>query len=741
MPSRLVRIVNVCIAVFMLFVVIAVYRYAIRPLPQTSGEMTAPVRAPATIKRDVRGVPHIEASSWQDAIFLQGYVTAQDRLWQMDGLRRFSAGELAEVFGPRMLANDERSRRMRIKAVAEAHAKHLSASEQSVLTEYARGVNYFIDTHRGDYSLEFSIPGNSYNPRAWSITDSILVGLAMFRDLTDGSRFELAKGTLAGMADPAKMKVLFPPVQGGYVNPGSNAWAVSGAHTASGKPILANDPHLAYSIPGPWHLVHLKAPGLNVAGAALPGVPCIITGHNDQIAWGVTNLETDVLDLYAEQMDQRNGHYLFREKLEQAELDREMVGVKGGNSVNVDVWVTRHGPIVDERNGKAYAMRWDAMDGFGFPFFDIDRAENWEEFRSALSHYWGPAQNFVYADKAGHIGYQAAGRVPVRRGFDGDMPLDGASGSYEWDAYVPFDQMPSQYDPPSGIIATANQNPFAPEFAFRVDGNFSDRYRVQQIRNLLARKSRLDVEDMLTIQKDVYSEYDYLLAQQVIAAFTKRGSKEEIAHQAIDVLRNWNGQMEKDQAAPMITELLSRGLGEALVISIVLPRPIKGIPNIRPRPQIIEQLLRDRPTGWISKDNWDGWLLDNFVHALNAGRREQGMPVSRWRWGGMLRWKIEHPVGGRLPFIDRFFNIGPVEMSGSGTSVKQTTAVIGPSERMVVDLGNLENSVQNLMAGESGFVASAHYKDQWDAYYAGKSFPMQFERIDAKDVLRVRPER
>jgi len=725
----------------MLFVVIAVYRYAIRPLPQTSGEMTAPVRAPATIKRDVRGVPHIEASSWQDAIFLQGYVTAQDRLWQMDGLRRFSAGELAEVFGPRMLANDERSRRMRIKAVAEAHAKHLSASEQSVLTEYARGVNYFIDTHRGDYSLEFSIPGNSYNPRAWSITDSILVGLAMFRDLTDGSRFELAKGTLAGMADPAKMKVLFPPVQGGYVNPGSNAWAVSGAHTASGKPILANDPHLAYSIPGPWHLVHLKAPGLNVAGAALPGVPCIITGHNDQIAWGVTNLETDVLDLYAEQMDQRNGHYLFREKLEQAELDREMVGVKGGNSVNVDVWVTRHGPIVDERNGKAYAMRWDAMDGFGFPFFDIDRAENWEEFRSALSHYWGPAQNFVYADKAGHIGYQAAGRVPVRRGFDGDMPLDGASGSYEWDAYVPFDQMPSQYDPPSGIIATANQNPFAPEFAFRVDGNFSDRYRVQQIRNLLARKSRLDVEDMLTIQKDVYSEYDYLLAQQVIAAFTKRGSKEEIAHQAIDVLRNWNGQMEKDQAAPMITELLSRGLGEALVISIVLPRPIKGIPNIRPRPQIIEQLLRDRPTGWISKDNWDGWLLDNFVHALNAGRREQGMPVSRWRWGGMLRWKIEHPVGGRLPFIDRFFNIGPVEMSGSGTSVKQTTAVIGPSERMVVDLGNLENSVQNLMAGESGFVASAHYKDQWDAYYAGKSFPMQFERIDAKDVLRVRPER
>jgi penicillin G amidase len=737
--KRVVRVVNVSIAVLLLVTAAAVYWYAIRPLPKTSGDITAPIGRPAVIKRDAQGVPHIEASSWQDAIFLQGYVTAQDRLWQMDGLRRYSAGELAEIFGTALLPADERSRRMRMRTIAETDVRQLSPADRAILDEYARGVNYFIDTNRGDYSLEYSLPGHIYDPRPWSVTDSVLVGLAMFRDLTDSSKFEFAKGGLMAIVDPAGVRTLFPAIEGQFVGMGSNAWAVSGAHTADGKPMAANDPHLSYGIPGAWYLVHLKAPGLNVSGAALPGVPCVITGHNEQIAWGVTNLSADVLDLYAEQMDERTGRYLFRGKAEHAQLDRQTIRVRGGQAIEVEVWVTRHGPVVGSENGKTYSMRWSAMDGFSFPFFDIDRAQSWQQFRTAVSRYWGPGQNFVYADRAGNIGYQAGGRVPIRRGFYGDVPLDGASGQYEWDGYIPFGAMPSEYNPTSGIIATANQNPFPPDFAYKVDGNFADTYRVQQIRALLCARRGLTVRDMLAVQKDVYSAYDHFLAQQVVALSDRHGSNERMAHEAVDILREWNGQMDKDLAAPAITELLSREIGRNLVQALVSRSGSMNLPDIRPRPQVIEQFLRERPQGWVAHDDWDQWLSERLAAALESGRREQGSAASKWRWGKMLRWKIEHPVGRHLPGVGRFFNIGPVEMSGSGTSVKQTTAVVGPSERMVVDLGDLDRSVQNLVSGESGIVASAHYKDQWRAYYVGTSFPMQFEHVDAKQVLHVKP--
>ncbi|HLI63318.1 MAG TPA: penicillin acylase family protein [Terriglobales bacterium] len=749
------------IAVLIVLIAAAVYWYTIRPLPKTSGEIIAPIHAPATIERDARGVPHIEASSWQDAIFLQGYATAQDRLWQMDVLRRFGAGELAEVFGPAAVSADERSRRMRMRAIAQFAASQLTPEAHAVLVEYARGVNYFIDTHRGDYSLEFSLPGHQYDPQPWSVTDSMLVGLDMYRDLTDKSRFKFEKGKLLATAkDPAKIRTLFPPVEGAYVSPGSNAWAVSGAHSADGKPMAANDPHLAYGIPGTWYLVHLKAPGLDVSGAALPGLPCIITGHNQQIAWGVTNLQSDVIDLYVEQLDDRTGRYTFQGQPQQAQRDREFVGVRGGKPVELDVWITRHGPIVLQEEGKSYSMRWSATDGFSFPFFDIDKAQNWDQFRAALSGFWGPPQNFVYADGAGNIGYQAAGRVPIRRDFDGDFPLDGASGKFEWDGYIPFDQMPSIYNPASGIVATANQDPFPPDYPYHVGGDYSDKYRIEQIRALLSKKPKLTVDDMLAVQKDVYSAYDYFLAQQVIAAARHAGGNQEL-RAVVSVLEHWNGQMDKDEAAPMMTELLDQQLGRMLVMSATLPaepapaaKPSTSAakagghyrlaaapsPSIVPRPQAIETLLRERPPGWVANDDWNTWLMQNFAAALARGRLLEGTPVSKWRWGRMHEWNLAHPVGKQLPLVNGFFDIGPVEMSGAGTTVKQTTTALGPSERMVVDLGDLDKSVQNLVTGESGFVASGHYKDQWPAYYTGKSFPMQFDHVEAKEVLRVRPE-
>jgi penicillin amidase len=740
------RIVNLGIAAIAILFLGVVYWLVVRPLPKTSGEITAPISAAATIQRDARGVPHITAASWQDAIFLQGYATAQDRLWQMDGLRRYAAGELAELYGPQYAATDERTRGLRMRAMAEANVARLSPEDREIMVQYARGVNYFIDTHRGNYSLEFSIPFNSYDPRPWTLTDSTLVGLLMFRDLTDSLAADMERGAILNLgADPAKFHVLFPATEGGAVNPGSNAWAVSGAHTADGKPMVANDPHLRYSVPGTWHLVHLQAPGLNVSGAALPGVPCVITGHNENIAWGVTNLSADVLDVYAEQIDMQTGQYVFQGKIQQAQLDRQTIAVKGGKAVMLNIWVTRHGPVFTE-NGKTYSVRWAAADGFGFPFFKINHAKNWNEFRAALEPFWGPGQNFVYGDRDGNIGYQATGRVPIRRNFEGDVPLDGASGDFEWDGYIPFDQMPSVYNPASGIIATANQNPFPKDYAYRVGGNFADTYRVQQIRALLGAKAKLTVEDMLAAQKDVYSAYDLFLAREAVAACAKLGRpvKDALLNSAVDVLSKWNGQMEHDQAAPAIAELLSEQLRLSL-LKLLLPQA-KETPDFPPRPQVLEALLRERPHGWVPNDNWDEWLVSAFARALREGRARLGSAVTEWRWGYLLHWKFEHPVLKALPPVEWFFDAtyqrkaGPFEMSGSSTTVKQTTPVLGPSERMVVDMGDFDRSVQNLVLGESGFISSSHFEDQWPAYYYGKSFPMQFGHVDAKDVLRVTPQ-
>jgi len=766
------RILNVVIALVVVLIAIAVYWYAFRPLPKISGEMTAPIQAAGVIRRDARGVPHIEASNLDDTLFLQGFATAQDRLWQMDSLRRFGSGELAEVFGPAARPTDEKSRRMRMRAIAESNVQRLRPADRAEMVAYARGINFYIETHRGNYPLEFSLPGHQYDPRPWTLTDSMLIGLVMTRNLTDSSEFEFNKGTLLLQgADPARLRTIFPATQGGSLSPGSNAWAVNGAHTVTGKPITANDPHLAYGIPGTWHLVHLKAPGLNVSGAALPGVPGVITGHNEQIAWGVTNLEGDVMDLYEEQLDARTGRYIYQGKAEQAKLDREVIGVRGERPVELDVWVTRHGPVVAYGNGRSYSMRWSAAEGFGFPFLDIDRAQNWEQFRAALRSFWCPGQNFIYADRAGNIGYQGTGSFPIRRDFSGDVPLDGASGKFEWDGYIPFDQLPSVYNPASGIVATANQIPFPPGFPYTVTGSFADEYRIRQIRARLNAKPKLSLEDMLAIQKDVYSGFAHFLAREILAAATKHPSNDPLIREAVRVLTSWDGQMDKDKPAPYIAELLDEQLGASLTGSLTptsettrlkirgqqpaavpektggLPKgapamTIKGPPpHILPRPQVIEHLLRQKPQGWVPNDDWDAWLIENLSSALAAGRAKQGSPVSKWKWGRALQWTLAHPIGKNLPVVAGYFDIGPVEMSGSGQTVKQTTATLGPSERMVVDLADLDRSVQNLVTGESGNIASAHYKDQWDAYYVGRSFPMQFNQVDAKDALRVNPER
>ncbi len=746
--NRLLKYINIAIAVLVLLAACGVYWIAWRPLPQTSGTIRASVTHKVTVSFDSLGEPHIASANQDDLLFAQGYVTAQERMWQMDGLRRLSAGDLSEIVGPAGLQSDREARWLRLRRIAEDACVTMPAEDRAALDAYARGVNAYLAGHRGRLPLEFTLLG--YQPRPWSAVDSVLIGLHMFRNLTTTYPDEILKQTMIEGGDPAKVNFLFPvrtghelppgalqPV-GAEVQPGSNAWAIAGAHTASGKPIVSSDMHLEFSIPGIWYLVHLQAPGWNVAGVSLPGTPGVIVGHNDRIAWGVTNLHYDVQDLYVERFDSRTGRFEFRGKVLQAHSEIEVIRVKNAKSVELTNWVTVHGPIRAEGRLRL-ALRWiAAIPGiFQFPFLELDRAHNWQEFTKALRRFPGPAQNFVYGDVDGNIGYHTAGKLPIRKGYAGDVPVDGASGNFEWQGLIPFDQLPASFNPPDGLIVTANQNPFPPDYPYPVNGNFAAHYRSRQIRNMLMGRNGLRPEDTLAVQKDVYSAFSHFLAKTVVAAAERRKKGRADLAEAVALLRGWNGQMDKGRPEPLIVSLLFQHFRKAVA---EVASPGKGaIYQLQMASAAIENLLRARPAGWFP--DYDDALLQSFGDAVDEGRRMQGVEVKRWIYGKYLTLLIAHPVGHRLPLVAGYFDVGPVEMSGSPTSVKQTTHQLGPSERMNADLGNWDRSLMNLPVGESGHVLSLHYKDQWDAYYNATSFPMQFEKVEVKSVLEFLPEK
>ncbi|HEY4362781.1 MAG TPA: penicillin acylase family protein [Bryobacteraceae bacterium] len=741
--TRPLRAINLSIAVLLGLLLAAVYWFAWRSLPETSGTLAAPVSGKATVARDARGVPHISAESWQDAVFLQGYVTAQDRMWQMDGLRRLAAGELAEVVGKAGLESDRESRRWRMARIAEAQERNLTPESRAVLAAYARGVNFYLETHRGRLAPEFVLL--NYEPRPWRVRDSLLAFLEMNRRLTQTWREEVNKFQMLTAGDAAKVNFLYPRGMGSEVQPGSNAWVVSGARSATGKPILANDPHLEWGVPSTWYLVHLRAPDLDVTGASLPGVPAVIIGHNRHIAWGVTNLGFDVQDLYREQLDLQSGRYVFQGRPEQARLEREAIAIKGQASEETSIWVTRHGPVFFIEGNQAYSMRWAPAEesSFDFPLLDVNRARNWDEFNAALARLSGPGQNAVYADDAGNIGYHAIGHLPIRGAdCEPDVPMDGASGECEWQGFLPYEQLPQAFNPASGMIVTANQNPFPKDFPAPVDGRFGANYRAKQIRAALESKAQWTAEGMLTIQKDVYSPFSLFLAQQVVAAWDKHPGSNPQLQGAVDALRQFNGQMEKGTAAPLVAQLVYEELRNA-VAERASPGHARNYETAYPAPEVVERLLRERPADWFA--DYDALLIKSLTGAVAEGEKTQGSKVSRWDYGQFNLLSVQHPILSQVPgvgaYLGKYFGIGPVAMSGSSTTIKQTTRRLGPSLRMVVDFSDFDKSLANLTTGESGHELSRHYMDQWDAYYVGKSFPMEYDKVDAPNVLTVSPLR
>lgn len=769
------------------------YATAKAALPQVDGNIQAAgLSAPVSVQRDAQGMPHITAANIDDMLFAQGYVTAQDRLWQMDMNRRFGRGELAEVLGPSVLRLDKRHRILRIAETAEKLVASLSASEREHLDAYVRGVNALLEHQQGHLPIEFRLL--RYKPRKWTAEDSAIVGINISESLSTTFPTEHSREAIAAKLGPELAADLYPltswrdrppsalprdqqytippeelpppgtdegalqPEHFDGANPcdtcfaGSNNWVVSAEHTTTGKPLLSNDMHLDHSIPNVWYEVHLQAGDYDVAGVSFPGFPFVIAGHNRRIAWGMTNVMPDVQDLFIESFND-SGEYQTPAGWEKPEHHTETIKVKGEPDVSIDVEATRHGPIVTDLfpgETRKLALQWTIYDpkALGFHFYELGLAGNWQEFRAAVSQFGGATQNIVYGDVDGHIGYQTAGFVPIRRSGDGALPVPGNDDSHDWIGYVPFDQLPSVYDPPTGVLATANGRITPDGYPYSIATEWGAPYRTERIYRVLESGKQFSPADMLALEMDDYSEYDRFCADKFVYAIDHAQHATAIAKQAADLMRGWDGHTKIDSVATTLAVLSRRRLWE-MMLQAKLGADWKNYAWFNSS-TALEKILMNRPQRWLPAGYAD--FDDLLAAAVDLAATDKtsietgGADISKWQWGQFSRVDVRHPIFGQMPFLNSIPRLrdlvgpGNLPQAGDGSlTVKASGKTFGASERMTVNFADLDSSTLNIVAGESGQVFSPHYLDQWPEWYSGTTFVLPFsaEKVSAAAVHRL----
>lgn len=678
-------------------------------LPQTEGTVRAAgLRAGVRIERNEHGVPHIVAGDLDDLVFAQGFVTAQDRLWQMDMLRRHARGELAEVLGSSMVQHDRTQRYLQLRQNAERALPRMDAEERHYMERYAEGVNAAIAAASGHLPPEFRVLG--YAPRAWTAEDSLLVGYAMAEDLSTTYPDKLNREAVAARLPADLVSDLYPvgsyrdhpPSQGmpDLTQPhemleipldesqaelrtpehvhdllgaravlaqtvgrmgcetcasGSNNWAVSGTRSASGMPMVANDAHLSLTVPGAWYAVDLESGDFHATGVTLPGIPFVAIGHSAHVAWSITNGTADVQDLYVEQVqgnqfrgDDGAMHSLLR--------DREVVHVKRGMDVSFDVMSTHHGDAVTPLISPLYphetrhvSLRWNVYDPqfASSPFARVDAAKSGAELVEALRNFGGPPLNIVWGDDSGHIGYQLIGKIPLRGGPHGESglsPVPVNAGTYEWAGYIPYGEMPAVVDPRDGVLATANARITPDSYPYGVSLDWEAPYRNERIWQMLNDRTGLTPDDMTQMQNDTFSALDKTFAERIAYAVDHAKNPSKRARQAADLLRSWDGRITKDSAAANLAVA-----GRLALLPIVL-KPLLGddwqLYTWRERSYAMELMVEHMPARWLPAEyaDWNELL----TAALERGMKDGGAPqdVSKWVWGARHTLQLQHPVFG-----------------------------------------------------------------------------------------------
>ncbi len=730
------------------------------------------------VLRDRWGVAHIYAQNQHDLFFAQGFVAAQDRLFQMELWKRSGEGRLAEVLGPSALQRDINARLLSYHGDMKAEYESYSPDTQQILEAFTSGINSYIESRMAvggpGLPLEFQLAG--FNPEPWKPADC-LNRMAAF-SMTGNAFEELEHAQVVSAIGAYAASLLFdfdPPVK---LDParnanlaglspellrnlvgsdtriefprhpaeGSNNWTVSGKLTRSGKPLLANDPHRVTAEPSLRYMVHLVAPGWDVIGAGEPGLPGIALGHNQNIAWGFTIFGLDQQDLYLEELNPANpSQYKTARRWEALQIRKETFGIRGGKSVEVDLKFTGHGPVLWEDGKRALTLRWVGAEPGTAGYLGslaVDRAQNWREFEAAMPRWKVPSENIVYADRAGNIGEHSTGLAPLRKTWTGLLPMPG-SGGYEWSGFVPNSELPHDYNPRRDFIATANQKMIPDGYPYKVGYSWAPPYRFQRVTQVLQQAragNKVDMADMQRLQTDVRS----LPALQLIDLL--RAATQKKASPAADLLLHWNGEVDRDSAAAALYEAWLQIVTRDTMNRAIPPAVRAMIDDWSPR-QVMAFLKGRSSTDAIAARN--GLLIGALENAWREMEKLQGPDSTKWSWGQMHHVRFRHPLD-QLPGAAALTDPDPVSRPGDEYTVNATgyydssfDQVSGASYREILDLSEWDHSMAVNVPGQSGQPVSPHYSDLIPLWSEGKYFPLLYSREavekEATDKLVLQP--
>jgi penicillin amidase len=720
-------------------------------LPQTDGILALPgLEKPVRVVRDAHGVPAILANSRHDLYMALGFVHAQDRLFQMDLQRRVGAGRLSEVVGDAAVGTDRLMRTLGIYRHAAASVSAASPEFRAVLDAYSAGINAFL--HSGKtLPVEFTMLG--YRPQDWTPADSLVIGKLLAWQLSGNYRQELLRARLAQTLSATEIGDLFPeypkdaPVTlsnlasltrglpldallgalpgDRFPQRASNNWVVDGAHSVTGKPLLANDPHLDFAAPLVWYLARLEAPNTDLTGATTPGAPVIVLGHNNRIAWGFTTTNADVEDLFVEQIDPADpGRYATPQGAAAFDVRDEPIKIKGRAPEMLEVRETRHGPVISNIVTNMPPAPANSVLALQATFLNDDDqsveaiwrlglAQDWTGWLDALRPFTAPAQNMVFADCDGNIGFMVPGRIPIRKDGDGRAPVSGASGDHDWSGFIPFDSLPRAFNPPAGHIATANNKIVPDNYPHLITMDWDAPYRIERIEAGLAQTPKQSVSSSMLLQADIVS----LSAKELLPLMLIAEPHSANAVAALNLLRRWDDRMDPDRAEPLIFSSWIRALNKRLF------EPRLGALYGRywtASARVTQSVLRNSPS-WCGKDGCQAVIEDALDDALNELAARYGQTIERWRWGEAHRARFDHPLFSHIPVLRGVFGRHPpaggaadtVNAGGFDASNEETpfADLHGPGLRAVYDLSDLDNSTFQIALGQSGHVLSPHYDD------------------------------
>ena len=749
-----------------------------RALAQTDGTLKLQgLQKPVKVLRDEWGIAHIYAETQADLFFAQGFVAAQDRLWQMDLWRRIGEGKLAEVLGEKAVERDRFARLVRYRGDMKTEYESYAPDAKPIIEAFARGVNAFIEVSKDKLPIEFEIAG--YRPEPWTpeVCLTRMAGYVMTRNAsseivraglareygkefvdewveTDPARkIEIPQGlNLEGIepkilaaANAAAGPVVFNP------SDGSNNWVVDGTMSATGKPLLANDPHRTIALPSLRYLVHLVGPGWNVIGAGEPSLPGVAAGHNERVGFGFTIVGIDQQDLYVEEINPSNpNEYRWQGKWRKIRVEREEIKVKGEASPRqVELKFTHHGPVLyeDRARNRAVALKWVGSEpgtaGY-LASLTLNRVQNWNEFLKAMERWKVPSENLIYADVEGNIGWVAAGMTPIRKGWSGLLPVPGAEGKYEWQGFLPVSALPQKFNPADHFIATANHNILPKDYPRELGYEWTSPIRFRRIAEVLGgrqeTKGKFDIADFQRLQHDELS----LPARELSAMLKElKGASTEL-QPYVELLTRWDCQLSKDSAAAALFEVWLSKLPAAVFKPHV---PAKAWPTVASRIPLLKTIdaLKSPVPRWFGESPRAGRdlaVLKSLEEAVAETKKLLGDDASGWRWGKLHVAAFGHPLSTDAE-RRALFDLPPVEKGGDGNTVHNTSGPNfrqnnGASFREILDVGDWDRSVVTSVPGQSGQPGSRHYNDLLPLWAEGKYFPLLYSRPKVEAAAKAR---